>query len=123
MELNSFYLKDFAKMILKIILEDDEQLVLAKIFHRSKMSAIMITPSSHSFQYALLLVMFMVMVTNLISLMKHPYRKGKNYNNKAPKTKSQAWTLITAKNGFFLKPHINKKILFWQSIMFPSVFV
>ena len=46
MELNSFYLKDFAKMILKIILEDNEQLVLAKIIHRSKMLAIMITPSS-----------------------------------------------------------------------------
>ena len=43
MALNSFYLKDFAMMILKIILEDNEQLVLAKIIHRSKMSAIMIT--------------------------------------------------------------------------------
>ena len=101
MELNKFDLKDFAKMILKIILEDNEQLVLAKIIHRSKMLAIMITPSSHSFQYALLLVMFMAMVTNLLSLMKHPNRKERNYNNKAPKTKSQAWTLITTKNGFF----------------------
>ena len=105
MELNSFDLKDFVKMILKIMLDDNEQLVLAKIIHRSEMSGITITPSSHSFQYALLLVMFLVMVTDLMSLMNHPCRKGRNYNNKASKTKSRTWILITAKTAFLKATH------------------
>ena len=76
MELNSFNMKDIVKMMMKIILEDNEQSVLAKIIHRSKMSAITITPSSHSFQY-----------------------------NKASKTKPRARTLITAKTAFFKATH------------------
>ena len=53
------------------------------------------------FSIRLLLVMFVVMVTNLMSLMKHPCRKRRNYNNKASKTKSREWALITAKTVFY----------------------
>ena len=52
-----------------------------------------------------ILIMFVVMLTNLMSLMNHPCRKGRNYNNNASKTKSRAWTLITAKTAFFKATH------------------
>ena len=38
---------------------------------------------------------------NKLSLMNHTCRKGRNYNNRASKTKSRAWTLIIAKMAFF----------------------
>ena len=101
MELNSFYLKDFVKMILKLILEDNVQLVLAKIIHRSKMPAIMITTSSHSCQYHI--------AGNVIDESHLPKRKKlqQSFKDQVP-----GMDFSNCQNGFFLKPHINKKYYF-----------
>ena len=50
-----------------------------------------------------MLVMFVVMVTNVMSLMNHPCQ--------ASETKSRAWALITAKTAFFKATLIKNIIL------------